>query len=170
MNNQKKKSKKAKIVAGVVVGSLLISSCAFAATVLLNWTGEQTMVQTGIFIEQVTNKLIKTNTEKNQAVLDKDAITAEKTELEKEIEDLKEQIKDLEANNPGNNPGNNPDEGWTDKDQQIVDLNNQLIEKQNEVDHLTRELQRANDAAIVIQGKLDTANSKLTEAGINIWD
>ena len=167
MKKQQKKKKITKVAGLSVAGVLLFGTGVYAATALLNWTGAETMTETGIFLDQVTNKLIKSENEKNQAVVDKDAIANEKTELEKEIEDLKEQIKDLEdqiANGGGS------DEGWTEKDQQIVDLNNQLIEKQNEVDHLTRELQRANDAANVIQEKLDNAKSRLESENINIWN
>lgn len=166
MKKQQKK-KSAKIAALAIAGVLLFGTGVYAATALLNWTGAQTMVETGIFLDQVTNKLIKSENEKNQAIIENDTIINQKVELEKEIEDLKEQIKDLEdqiANNGGS------DEGWTEKDQQIVDLNNQLIEKQNQVDHLTRELQKANDAATVIQEKLDDAKSRLESKNINIWN
>lgn len=162
---QKKKSTKVATLA--VASVLLFGTGVYAATSLLNWTGAETMTETGIFLDQITNKLIKSEGEKNQAVIDKDTITNQKTELEKEIEGLKEQIKNLEdqiASNGGS------DKGWTEKDQQIVDLNNQLIEKQNEVDHLTRELQRANNAADVIQEKLDNAKSRLESENINIWN
>ena len=165
--NQKVRKTTIKVLAVSISGLLLFGSGAYAATKLLNWTGDQTMVSVGIFIDQVTKKLVKNETDKNQ-------ITIEKTELEKEIEDLKQQIKDLEDEI---NNSNDSDEGWTEKDQQIIDLNNQLIEKenqliskQNDVEHLTRELQRANSTAITIQEKLDNSNAVLEQNGINIWN
>ena len=165
--NQKIRKTTIKVLAVSISGLLLFGSGAYAATKLLNWTGDQTMVSVGIFIDQVTKKLVKNETDKNQ-------ITIEKTELEKEIEDLKQQIKDLEDEI---NNSNDSDEGWTEKDQQIIDLNNQLIEKenqliskQNDVEHLTRELQRANSTAITIQEKLDNSNAVLEQNGINIWN
>ena len=168
MKNSKKRTA-TKVAAVAIAGVLLFGTGAYAATKLLNWTGNQTMVETGIFLDQVTNKLIKSEGEKNQAIADKDSITSEKTELEKEIENLKEQIKDLEDEIANGN--------WNEKDQEIVDLKNQLIEKENEliskqndIEHLTRELQRANEAADVIQGKLDNAKSRLESEGINIWN
>lgn len=165
--NQKIRKTTIKVLAVSISGLLLFGSGAYAATKLLNWTGDQTMVSVGIFIDQVTKKLVKNETDKNQ-------ITIEKIELEKEIEDLKQQIKDLEDEI---NNSNDSDEGWTEKDQQIIDLNNQLIEKenqliskQNDVEHLTRELQRANSTAITIQEKLDNSNAVLEQNGINIWN
>ena len=172
--NQKARKTTIKVLAVSISGLLLFGSGAYAATKLLNWTGDQTMVSVGIFIDQVTKKLVKNETDKNQ-------ITIEKIELEKEIEDLKQQIKDLEDEI---NNSNDSDEGWTEKDQQIIDLNNQLIEKQNQliekenqliskqndVEHLTRELQRANSTAITIQEKLDNSNAVLEQNGINIWN
>ena len=165
--NQKARKTIIKVLAVSISGLLLFGSGAYAATKLLNWTGDQTMVSVGIFIDQVTKKLVKNETDKNQ-------ITIEKIELEKEIEDLKQQIKDLEDEI---NNSNDSDEGWTEKDQQIIDLNNQLIEKenqliskQNDVEHLTRELQRANSTAITIQEKLDNSNAVLEQNGINIWN
>ena len=165
--NQKVRKTTIKVLAVSISGLLLFGSGIYAATQLLNWTGDQTMVSVGIFIDQVTKKLVKNETDKNQ-------ITIEKTELEKEIEDLKQQIKDLEDEI---NNSNDSDEGWTEKDQQIIDLNNQLIEKenqliskQNDVEHLTRELQRANSTAITIQEKLDNSNAVLEQNGINIWN
>lgn len=165
--NQKVRKTTIKVLAVSISGLLLLGSGAYAATKLLNWTGDQTMVSVGIFIDQVTKKLVKNETDKNQ-------ITIEKIELEKEIEDLKQQIKDLEDEI---NNSNDSDEGWTEKDQQIIDLNNQLIEKenqliskQNDVEHLTRELQRANSTAITIQEKLDNSNAVLEQNGINIWN
>lgn len=165
--NQKVRKTTIKVLAVSISGLLLFGSGIYAATQLLNWTGDQTMVSVGIFIDQVTKKLVKNETDKNQ-------ITIEKTELEKEIEDLKQQIKDLEDEI---NNSNDSDEGWTEKDQQIIDLNNQLIEKenqliskQNDVEHLTRELQRANNTAITIQEKLDNSNAVLEQNGINIWN
>lgn len=165
--NQKVRKTTIKVLAVSISGLLLFGSGAYAATKLLNWTGDQTMVSVGIFIDQVTKKLVKNETDKNQ-------ITIEKIELEKEIEDLKQQIKDLEDEI---NNSNDSDEGWTEKDQQIIDLNNQLIEKenqliskQNDVEHLTRELQRANSTAITIQEKLDNSNAVLEQNGINIWN
>ena len=169
MKKQQKKRTASKVAAGAIVGVLLFGTGAYAASVLLNWTGSDTMVQTGIFLDQVTSKLIKSEGEKNQAIIDKDTISSEKAELEKEIEDLKEQIKDLE-DEIANGDSNTGEDGWTEKDQQIVDLNNQLIEKQNDVAHLTRELQRANEAAEAIQTKLDNAKSRLEAEGINIWN
>ena len=165
--NQKARKTTIKVLAVSISGLLLFGSGIYAATQLLNWTGDQTMVSVGIFIDQVTKKLVKNETDKNQ-------ITIEKIELEKEIEDLKQQIKDLEDEI---NNSNDSDEGWTEKDQQIIDLNNQLIEKenqliskQNDVEHLTRELQRANSTAITIQEKLDNSNAVLEQNGINIWN
>lgn len=165
--NQKVRKTTIKVLAVSISGLLLFGSGIYAATQLLNWTGDQTMVSVGIFIDQVTKKLVKNETDKNQ-------ITIEKIELEKEIEDLKQQIKDLEDEI---NNSNDSDEGWTEKDQQIIDLNNQLIEKenqliskQNDVEHLTRELQRANSTAITIQEKLDNSNAVLEQNGINIWN
>ena len=165
--NQKVRKTTIKVLAVSISGLLLFGSGAYAATQLLNWTGDQTMVSVGIFIDQVTKKLVKNETDKNQ-------ITIEKIELEKEIEDLKQQIKDLEDEI---NNSNDSDEGWTEKDQQIIDLNNQLIEKenqliskQNDAEHLTRELQRANSTAITIQEKLDNSNAVLEQNGINIWN
>ena len=158
--NQKVRKTTIKVLAISISGLLLFGSGAYAVTQLLNWTGDQTMVSVGIFIDQVTKKLVKNETDK--------------IELEKEIEDLKQQIKDLEDEI---NNSNDSDEGWTEKDQQIIDLNNQLIEKenqliskQNDVEHLTRELQRANSTAITIQEKLDNSNAVLEQNGINIWN
>lgn len=158
--NQKVRKITIKVLAVSISGLLLFGSGAYAVTQLLNWTGDQTMVSAGIFIDQVTKKLVKNETNK--------------VELEKEIEDLKQQIKDLEDEI---NNSNDSDEGWTEKDQQIIDLNNQLIEKenqliskQNDVEHLTRELQRANSTAITIQEKLDNSNAVLEQNGINIWN
>ena len=158
--NQKVRKTTIKVLAVSISGLLLFGSGAYAVTQLLNWTGDQTMVSVGIFIDQVTKKLVKNETNK--------------VELEKEIEDLKQQIKDLEDEI---NNSNDSDEGWTEKDQQIIDLNNQLIEKenqliskQNDVEHLTRELQRANSTAITIQEKLDNSNAVLEQNGINIWN
>ena len=158
--NQKVRKTTIKVLAVSISGLLLFGSGIYAATQLLNWTGDQTMVSVGIFIDQVTKKLVKNETNK--------------VELEKEIEDLKQQIKDLEDEI---NNSNDSDEGWTEKDQQIIDLNNQLIEKenqliskQNDVEHLTRELQRANSTAITIQEKLDNSNAVLEQNGINIWN
>lgn len=158
--NQKARKTTIKVLAVSISGLLLFGSGIYAATQLLNWTGDQTMVSVGIFIDQVTKKLVKNETNK--------------VELEKEIEDLKQQIKDLEDEI---NNSNDSDEGWTEKDQQIIDLNNQLIEKenqliskQNDVEHLTRELQRANSTAITIQEKLDNSNAVLEQNGINIWN
>ena len=165
--NQKVRKTTIKVLAVSISGLLLFGSGIYAATQLLNWTGDQTMVSVGIFIDQVTKKLVKNETDKNQ-------ITIEKKEKKKEIEDLKQQIKDLEDEI---NNSNDSDEGWTEKDQQIIDLNNQLIEKenqliskQNDVEHLTRELQRANSTAITIQEKLDNSNAVLEQNGINIWN
>ena len=165
--NQKVRKTTIKVLAVSISGLLLFGSGIYAATQLLNWTGDQTMVSVGIFIDQVTKKLVKNETDKNQ-------ITIEKTELEKEIEDLEQQTKDLEDEIINSNDS---DEGWTEKDQQIIDLNNQLIEKenqliskQNDVEHLTRELQRANSTAITIQEKLDNSNAVLEQNGINIWN
>ena len=158
--NQKVRKTAIKVLAVSISGLLLFGSGAYAVTQLLNWTGDQTMVSVGIFIDQVTKKLVKNETDKNQ-------ITIEKIELEKEIKDLEDEI----------NNSNDSDEGWTEKDQQIIDLNNQLIEKenqliskQNDVEHLTRELQRANSTAITIQEKLDNSNAVLEQNGINIWN
>ena len=86
--NQKVRKTAIKVLAVSISGLLLFGSGAYAVTQLLNWTGDQTMVSVGIFIDQVTKKLVKNETDKNQ-------ITIEKIELEKEIEDLKQQIKDL---------------------------------------------------------------------------
>lgn len=145
-----KKKKTFKAVALALVATLLFGTgIAFAAN-FLNWTGSDTMTKTGIFIDQITNKVIKV--EEQKADLEK-----EKAELEKEVEELKKELEDK------------GDEGWTEKDDIIVDLNNQIIEKQNEIEHLKRELTRANDAANVIQNKLDDAYKKLEEKGINIW-
>lgn len=153
----KKKKTFKKTIAGTVVALILFGTGAYAATQLLNWTGSDIMVQAGIFIEQVTNKLIKSEGEKDQAITDKD-------QLEDQIRDLENEIGRLEQELQGK------EEGWTQKDQEIIDLKNEIISKQNDIDHLTRELQRANDAANEIKNKLDNANSKLNEKGINIWN
>lgn len=171
MNKKKTKKKVVKIASLAILGVMLFSTGVLAASKLLNWTGNQTMVDAGIFIEQVTNKLIKSEGEKKQAISDKDAANSEKEIIENEKNQLEEEIKKLEEEiEKLKEEVANKEEGWTEKDQQIIDLNNQLIEKQNDVDHLTRELQRANEAAEVIQVKLDVAKNKLDENEINIWN
>lgn len=146
-----------KIVVGTALGVMLFGTGVYATTMLLNWTGSDIMVQAGIFIDQVTNKLIKSEEEKNKALTDQ-------KELENQIKDLEDEIKQLEEEIQGK------EDGWAEKDQQIIDLRNEIISKQNDIDHLTRELQRANDAADEIKNKLDNANSKLKEKEINIWN
>lgn len=175
--NKKKITARAAILA--VVGTIMFGSgVAFAATALLNWNGTDDMTKAGIYIDQVTNKVIKLEGEKDTVSssnkelqkeneqLGKDKVNLEKeiTKLEKEIEKLRQEVA-------------SKDEGWTQKDQQIVELNNRIIElnnqlilKENDIEHLTRELQRANEAAQTVGSKVDAAYDKLNEAGINIWN
>lgn len=160
MKKTKKKRTATKVASGAIIGVMLFGTGVFAATQLLNWTGGQTMSETGTFLDQITNKLIKSEKEKNDAI-------ADKGQLEDQIKDLEDQI--------ANGGGNNGD--WTEKDQEIIDLNNQLIQKdneliakQNDIERLTEELQKANSAATVIQTKLDDAKSRLDAEGINIWN
>lgn len=150
----KKRSKRLIKVSAVVLVSTIMfcSGVAYAATALLNWTGRSAMTNAGLYIEQSAEKIIK------QSKLN-DTLTKEKAELEKEIERLTQELEDARA-----------EEGWTEKDQQIVDLKNEIISKQNEVNHLTQQLEMANTAADEIQEKIDRANEKLEAAGINIWN
>lgn len=170
MKKSRKKLLKTSVL--VVAGAIVFGSgVAFASSVLLNWTGGDAMIRAGIYIDQATQKLIKTSGEK-------DNLAQEKAELETEIEDLNKEVEDLNREiNDLKDQVSNKDEGWTEKDQQIIDLNNQIInknneiaQKQNDIEHLTRQLEAANAAAAEINRKVENAENLLTQNDINIWN
>lgn len=209
----KKKSKKLlKVGAFALAGTMFFGGgTALAASALLNWTGSDSMKNAGIYIDQVTDKVIAVEGEKNtltttnkelqkqneQLSKDKTNLNKEITKLEKEIEklraevdkkqegsqkkeqqiaelnkqvdELNKQIADINKQIADHNRQiDDLNRQIDDLNEQIDDLNKQIVTKQSDVDYLTEELKKANEAAKTIDGKLNAAYDKLEKAGIDI--
>lgn len=132
-----------KILAATTLAVAACGTTVFAMSNYLNWTGSNIVVRTKLFISQATDKILA-----QDRLVTK--LKAEKAELEKRLE---------EANNGGSTGGNN---------ETIVDLQNKIIEKENEINHLTQQLERANEE-VADQGQvLDSALERLDAANINM--
>ena len=150
-----------KTVKGAIIVGVLCIGLSVTASVLMNWTGAQSVVETKQFITTATDKIIAQENLVNK-------LKQEKTELEDRLEELE------------NNNNQSPDGSLTeeiedlrqqiiDKNNQIVDLENQIISKQNDIEHLLRELTRANTEVAEQKAILDECLTRLEDAGINLY-
>lgn len=146
----KTKSKKtSKVLRTLGVTTLVLAlgaGSAFAMTVYLNWTGTDIVVRTKEFISSATSKIIS-----------QDRLI---TKLKNEKKELETQLEEALRNNESINNENS---------QTIIELQNQIIEKDNEINHLIRELERANSEVAEQGAILDEALQTLSDANINLY-